>query len=252
MMSSALIASEEKVTISIDGMSCDGCVNKVTSTLEKTQGVKSAEVKLEPGSAIIVFDDQKADSKKLMETIAGLGYKANLGNESIGAATHCEQHKVAAVIKTPAPKSTKTGCDPAKCKITSCPANTKAADIQKRHAKTETRHDDSHICSTIKECKELTSFYDAMHPMREALSAGDYNSVRNGYELLVQKAEAVVKMQCDKKCLNDVKNFDKLRENLLIRVKDLGKTLKKNNNEQLAKAFDKIHDTYVKLGTSAK
>ncbi len=258
MLTVVSIASEGKVTISIDGMSCNACVGKVTSTLEKIDGVKSAQVTLKPGAATVIFNDQKADSKKLMQAISALGYKASLGDQTLGQATHCQEHETAEVIVKPAPGpepkqiTVTAGCDPTKCKVTNCRAKAKAAPSKESAPEASTSHADAHTCPTINECKELIAFHEAMHPMHEALAAGNYDRVRGGYELLDDKAQAIAKMNCDEKCVTDVKKFKQLRKNLLNDVKALGKAVRKDNNDNLAMAFNRMHETYVELGTLAR
>jgi copper chaperone CopZ len=70
------VAGDKKVEIKVDGMTCDGCVNKVKTTLEKADGVKSAEVSLKDHSAVILYDDSKTDEASLKKTINTTGFKA--------------------------------------------------------------------------------------------------------------------------------------------------------------------------------
>ena len=72
----ASFAGEKKVEIKVDGMTCNACVNKVKASLEKTDGVKSAQVSLENNSAIVVYDDSKTDESSLKKAINAIGFKA--------------------------------------------------------------------------------------------------------------------------------------------------------------------------------
>ena len=258
MLTAAVMASETKVTIDIEGMTCNGCVNSVTTALNQIEGVQSAEVNLKPGCATVTFDDERADSKQMLEAISKLGYKATLGTMSMGKATHCDSHvsetKIQAEVVTPIkPASAKSGCPlSATCKSAGTkdkctPASAKLDKASMTAVKTE-----AHTCPTLTECKELIAFHDAMHPLHMALEANDYEAVRAGYPSLKAKADAVVAMKCDKSCVTDVSKFDERRAKLQKSVDGLGKAVSGNNDEKLAKAFDKMHDAYVALGQLAK
>ena len=69
-------AGEKKVEIKIDGMTCTGCVNKVKTSLEKADGVKSAEFSLKNSSAVILYDDSRTDESSLKKAINSTGFKA--------------------------------------------------------------------------------------------------------------------------------------------------------------------------------
>jgi len=56
-------------------MSCEGCVNNVTSALKAVPGVKSVEVSLKDKKATIVAE---VPSQTIEETVNRAGYKAHL------------------------------------------------------------------------------------------------------------------------------------------------------------------------------
>lgn len=60
----------------IEGMSCEGCVNTVTSALKAVPGVKSVEVSLKDKKATVVAD--RVSSQTIEDTVAKAGYKAHL------------------------------------------------------------------------------------------------------------------------------------------------------------------------------
>ena len=64
-------------TLEVGGMHCSGCVAGVRRELEAVPGVTAVEVKLEPGSAIVVCDRAVADSA-LVSAVqrAGPGFTA--------------------------------------------------------------------------------------------------------------------------------------------------------------------------------
>ncbi|MBN1482435.1 heavy-metal-associated domain-containing protein [candidate division KSB1 bacterium] len=70
------VAGEKKAEIKVDGMTCGGCVNKVKTSLEKADGVKSAQVSLKDSYAVVLYDDSVTDEASLRKTIDGTGYKA--------------------------------------------------------------------------------------------------------------------------------------------------------------------------------
>jgi copper chaperone len=64
----------EKATIKIKGMSCMGCVKSVKAALEAIVGVKSADVNLEEGTAIVEFDND-ANIEMLEKAIDEAGFE---------------------------------------------------------------------------------------------------------------------------------------------------------------------------------
>lgn len=68
-------AAEKKVEVTIQGMTCNGCVSAVQNSLHKIQGVKQANVSLETNSATVLFDDKKVNEKKITEAVVKAGYK---------------------------------------------------------------------------------------------------------------------------------------------------------------------------------
>jgi copper chaperone CopZ len=94
------VAGEKKTEIKVDGMTCNGCVNKVKTTLEKADGVKSAEVSLENNNAVVLYDDSVTDEASLKKTINSTGFKAVDAKEakaskdcSTAAASSCDGDK---------------------------------------------------------------------------------------------------------------------------------------------------------------
>jgi copper chaperone len=62
-------------TLSVEGMICVNCVNRVTSTLQGVKGVDAVSVDLEDGKASISYDQKTVAPAKLVETVSKLGYK---------------------------------------------------------------------------------------------------------------------------------------------------------------------------------
>lgn len=67
---------EYRVTMRVEGLTCDGCVGSVTAALEEA-GAKGAEVSLDEGKAVAVVKDTKIVDK-LLRAVEDAGYKAKL------------------------------------------------------------------------------------------------------------------------------------------------------------------------------
>jgi copper chaperone CopZ len=64
----------ERLTLTIEGMSCEHCVRAVRGRLEKTPGVKVDDVQV--GTATLEFDPAKTNLDDIEEAIADEGYTA--------------------------------------------------------------------------------------------------------------------------------------------------------------------------------
>lgn len=62
-------------TLSVEGMVCINCVNKVSATLKGVKGVDAVSVDLEAGKASVSYDTKAVAPAKLVETVSKLGYK---------------------------------------------------------------------------------------------------------------------------------------------------------------------------------
>jgi P-type Cu+ transporter len=75
----------ESCTIPVSGMTCAACSGRVQRALEKSPGVSSASVNLMTGAATVQFDPTTTSPERLVETIRGTGYGAELpAPEGIG------------------------------------------------------------------------------------------------------------------------------------------------------------------------
>ncbi len=63
-------------TLSITGMHCNGCSDRVSKVLNELQGVRSADVSLEDEQAIIEFDREQTGIDQMKEVIEKAGYQA--------------------------------------------------------------------------------------------------------------------------------------------------------------------------------
>lgn len=72
-----LPANTKRVTFAVTGMTCITCEPAIRIALEKTPGVKRADVSYERGNAIVDYDPNETNPEKLRDVINGTGYKVN-------------------------------------------------------------------------------------------------------------------------------------------------------------------------------
>lgn len=67
---------EHKKTLSltITGMTCEGCKNSIEQALKMKDGIVSAEVSLATATAKIVYDEDKIDVPTIKQTIIDAGF----------------------------------------------------------------------------------------------------------------------------------------------------------------------------------
>lgn len=76
------MAADTTAKFKVTGMYCDACQAKIQHALSKTDGVKSAAVDLNSGSATVIFDDAKVKPEQIIKIIEKEGYKAELQKKS--------------------------------------------------------------------------------------------------------------------------------------------------------------------------
>jgi copper chaperone CopZ len=67
--------TDQSATITIEGMHCGNCVNKVTAALQSLPGVSQATVDLANKRATIRYNPSQATMPKLMSAITAAGFK---------------------------------------------------------------------------------------------------------------------------------------------------------------------------------
>ena len=68
---SILIAKDNTVLLKVDGMQCSySCASKVSSVVQKIEGVKECVVDFDKGVATVIFDDQKLGTKDIVEGLS--------------------------------------------------------------------------------------------------------------------------------------------------------------------------------------
>ncbi len=65
---------KKSVTISVDGMSCDHCANKVKNALESINGISKVKVNLNK-KEVVIYYKENINIEKIETTINDLGYK---------------------------------------------------------------------------------------------------------------------------------------------------------------------------------
>ncbi len=60
--------------LTINGMHCDGCANRIHSLLEKEIGVRKVSISHEVGTGSVVFNSQAIDEEKIITIIEHAGF----------------------------------------------------------------------------------------------------------------------------------------------------------------------------------
>jgi copper chaperone len=68
----------ETVTLEVSGMTCDGCVNTVTNSLQSLDGVQEATVTLEPPQAIVKYSPGKVTVDQMNAGVKDKGYESKI------------------------------------------------------------------------------------------------------------------------------------------------------------------------------
>jgi len=82
-------AGSTAVNMKISGMTCDSCVQKVETSLEKVDGVTGVDVTLAGNTAVITFDPNKTTAGKLQAAVQATGFKVET-TPANAAITCCE------------------------------------------------------------------------------------------------------------------------------------------------------------------
>jgi Cu+-exporting ATPase len=76
--STAIGPAQERIALTVTGMTCAACSGRVQRALQQTPGVTEASVNLMTASAAVTFDPAQVDSTQLVETIRATGYGAEI------------------------------------------------------------------------------------------------------------------------------------------------------------------------------
>ncbi|PAE44022.1 copper chaperone CopZ [Neobacillus sp. YX16] len=64
----------EKITLNVQGMSCDHCVKAVEGSVGELNGVSSVKVNLKANTVDVEYNNQEVTLDKIKETIDDQGY----------------------------------------------------------------------------------------------------------------------------------------------------------------------------------
>lgn len=76
--SGAVVAAEQTVKLAVDNMYCAACPSTVKKALSAVPGVTKADVSYKDKTAVVIFDDQKADVQALIDAATKAGYPTKL------------------------------------------------------------------------------------------------------------------------------------------------------------------------------
>ncbi len=65
---------QRNLTLAIEGMHCGACVRRVTTALEKMDGVEVVQVDI--GSAVVRFTGSEPEEARILDAIERIGFKA--------------------------------------------------------------------------------------------------------------------------------------------------------------------------------
>ena len=74
LAASSAFAGEKTVTLAVKNMYCAACPHTVKSSLERVPGVVKVTVSYKDKTAIVTYDDTKADVKALTAATTSAGY----------------------------------------------------------------------------------------------------------------------------------------------------------------------------------
>ena len=72
-------------TLSVTGMTCDGCTSKVAHALNAISGVREVVVSLQTGEAAVRYDEHLTGTSQLESAVKGAGYGVNLAHNDHAA-----------------------------------------------------------------------------------------------------------------------------------------------------------------------
>ncbi len=74
-MSKERVIIIERVSLGIEGMTCNHCVMTVTNALKNVDGVKTASVNLDQKTAKVTYDENKTSLEQLKRAVVAAGYQ---------------------------------------------------------------------------------------------------------------------------------------------------------------------------------
>ncbi len=78
LLSSAAMAAEKTVKLSIPGMNCASCPYMVKQAISTVDGIKSVTATMEDRSATVTFDEAVATIAEIQQATAEIGYPSTV------------------------------------------------------------------------------------------------------------------------------------------------------------------------------
>jgi mercuric ion binding protein len=72
--SDGAMAEQRTVTLAVDNMYCEACPYMVKKSIEKVSGVSNVTVSFKERTAVVTFDDTRADVRDLANAAANAGF----------------------------------------------------------------------------------------------------------------------------------------------------------------------------------
>ena len=72
--SDGAMAEQRTITLAVDNMYCEACRYMVKKSIEKVSGVSNVTVSFKERTAVVTFDDTRADVKDLTNDAANAGF----------------------------------------------------------------------------------------------------------------------------------------------------------------------------------
>ena len=83
LFGTAAFAGEQRVKLSVPGMSCASCPYMVEQAISSVNGIKTVEATMEDRSATVVFDDAVTSIAAIQKATADIGYDSTpIANEN--------------------------------------------------------------------------------------------------------------------------------------------------------------------------
>lgn len=67
-----------KQKFTINGMSCDHCVNRVETTINELPGIQKVKIHLKKGQGVVKFDDTQVSADEIAKKVSEIGYEATV------------------------------------------------------------------------------------------------------------------------------------------------------------------------------
>lgn len=80
LASSAALADDKTVTLSVPGMYCEMCPATVKKSISRVPGVSKVEASYKNKEAVVTYDDSKASVEALTKATANAGYPSSVKN----------------------------------------------------------------------------------------------------------------------------------------------------------------------------